>query len=62
MNLEAKRICYSEEPLLSRMNQNSLPLSTKNETQQTKHNLTPTNHLSLETTNPQLPLTLHLTP
>jgi hypothetical protein len=53
MNLEAKRICYSEEHQLNKMNQNSLPLFMQNETWQIKHNLILTSHLYLETINPQ---------
>jgi hypothetical protein len=52
-NLEAKRICYSEEHQLNKMNQNSLPLSTQNKTQQIKHNPIPTSYLSWEAINHQ---------
>jgi hypothetical protein len=53
-----------EENLLFRgtpIKQDEQELSMQNETQQTKHNPTPTSHLSLETINPQLPLTSNLT-
>jgi hypothetical protein len=53
MSLEAKRIHYSEEHQSNKMNQNFLPLFMQNKTLQTRHNLTFTNYLSSETTNPQ---------
>jgi hypothetical protein len=55
-NLEAKRICYSEEHLLNKMNQNSLPLFMQNKTQKTKHSPTPTSHLY------QYPVTFNIKP
>jgi hypothetical protein len=54
MSLEVKRICYSEEPLLNKTNQNCLPLSMQNEIWLNKHNPTPINPLSSETISPRI--------